>query len=163
MQVESLRLKRMFGYEETHNACKSNARTPSGSCQAVEIHRKRRHHPVPFPTQKAPHMPTIYEKRTYNVVVGQMAEVVRLYSTQGWPALEAGGFSSNLIGYFTSDTGELHQLVHLWRFDSDDARRAFWAKLFADENFMAFAKQLRPLLKSQSNQLLLSAPWGPKP
>ena len=108
-------------------------------------------------------MSTIYEKRTYNVVVGQMAEVVRLYSTEGWPALEAGGFSPNLIGYFTSDTGELHQLVHLWRFESDDARRAFWASLFADEAFMAFAKQLRPLLKSQSNQLLLSAPWGPKP
>ncbi len=108
-------------------------------------------------------MPTIYEKRTYAVVVGQMAEVVRLYSTLGWPALEAGGFSKNLIGYFTSDTGELHQLVHLWRFESDDARRAFWTRLFADVEFMAFAKQLRPLLKSQSNQLLLSAPWGPKP
>ncbi len=34
-------------------------------------------------------MPTIYEKRTYSVTVGQMAEVIRLYSTQGWPALEA--------------------------------------------------------------------------
>ena len=163
MRVGSSRLKRMFGYEATHNAFNSDARTPSGSWQAVVIQRKRRHHPVPHPTQKAPHMPTIYEKRTYNVVVGQMAEVVRLYSTQGWPALEAGGFSHNLIGYFTSDTGELHQLVHLWRFESDDARRAFWGKLFADEDFMAFAKQLRPLLKSQSNQLLLSAPWGPKP
>ncbi|MCJ7800433.1 MAG: NIPSNAP family protein [Polaromonas sp.] len=108
-------------------------------------------------------MPTLYEKRTYSVVVGQMAEVIRLYSTLGWPAMEAGGFSKNLIGYFTSDTGELHQLVHLWRFESDDARREFWKKLFADPDFMGFAKQLRPLLKSQSNQLLLAAPWGPQP
>jgi len=108
-------------------------------------------------------MPTIYEKRTYDVTVGQMQEVIRLYSTQGYPALEAGDFSKKLIGYFTSDTGELHQLVHLWRFDSDDDRRAHWKRLFADEAFMAFAKQLRPLLKSQSNQLLLAAPWGPHP
>jgi hypothetical protein len=108
-------------------------------------------------------MPTIYEQRTYSVVVGQMAEVVRLYSTLGWPALQAGGFSNNLVGYFLSDTGELHQLVHLWRFDSDEARREFWKNLFADADFMGFAKQLRPLLKSQSNQLLLSAPWGPQP
>lgn len=108
-------------------------------------------------------MPTIYEQRTYSVIVGQMTEVVRLYSTLGYPAMEAGGFSKNLIGYFTSDTGELHQLIHLWRFDSDDARRAFWRRLFADEDFMAFAKQLRPLLNSQSNQLLLGAPWGPHP
>lgn len=108
-------------------------------------------------------MPTIYEQRTYSVNVGQMAEVVRLYSTLGYPAMEAGGFSDNLIGYFTSDTGELHQLIHLWRFESDDARRAFWQRLLADADFVAFVKQLRPLLKSQSNQLLLGAPWGPHP
>ena len=100
-------------------------------------------------------MPTLYEQRRYSVIVGQMAEVTRLYSTLGWPALEAGGFSKNLIGYFISDTGELHQLVHLWRFDSDDARREFWKKLFADEDFMVFARQLRPLLRAQSNQLLV--------
>ena len=108
-------------------------------------------------------MPTIYEKRTYSVTVGQMAEVIRLYSTLGYPALEAGGFSKKLIGYFTSDTGELHQLIHLWRFDSDDDRRAFWKRLFEDQDFMAFAKQLRPLIKTQGNQLLLAAPWGPHP
>ncbi len=108
-------------------------------------------------------MPTIYEKRTYSVTVGQMTEVIRLYSTLGYPALEAGGFSKKLIGYFTSDTGELHQLIHLWRFDSDDDRRAFWKRLFEDQDFMAFAKQLRPLIKTQSNQLLLAAPWGPHP
>ena len=108
-------------------------------------------------------MPTIYEKRTYSVTVGQMTEVIRLYSSLGYPALEAGGFSKKLIGYFTSDTGELHQLMHLWRFDSDDDRRAFWKRLFEDQDFMAFAKQLRPLIKTQSNQLLLAAPWGPHP
>jgi hypothetical protein len=108
-------------------------------------------------------MPTIYEKRTYSITVGQMSEVIRLYSTLGWPALKAGGFDNKLIGYFTSDTGELHQLVHLWRFDGDDDRRDFWRRLFADQDFMAFAVQLRPLVKTQSNQLLLAAPWGPKP
>lgn len=108
-------------------------------------------------------MPTIYEKRTYAVILGKMPEVVRLYREQGWPALEAGGFAKNLVGYFTSDTGELHQLVHLWRFDSDDDRRAHWKRLFADEAFMAFAVQLRPLLRKQDVQLLLAAPWGPHP
>jgi hypothetical protein len=108
-------------------------------------------------------MPTIYEKRTYSVTVGQMSEVLRLYSTLGWPALEAGGFAKNLVGYFISDTGELHQLIHLWRFDSDDIRRDFWKRPFADKEFMSFAVQLRPLIKTQVNQLLLPAPWGPRP
>jgi hypothetical protein len=108
-------------------------------------------------------MPTIYEKRVYSVTVGQMAEVTRLYVSQGWPALEAGGFAKNLIGYFISDTGELHQLVHLWRFESDDDRRAFWKRLFENAEFMAFAKQLRPLVRTQNNQILLASPWGPHP
>ena len=108
-------------------------------------------------------MPIVYEKRTYSVTVGQMAEVIRLYSTLGWPALERGGFAGKLVGYFVSDTGELHQLVHLWRFESDDDRRAHWKRLFEDADFMAFAKQLRPLVKTQANQLLLAAPWGPHP
>ena len=108
-------------------------------------------------------MPVIYEKRTYSVTVGQMSEVIRLYSTLGWPALEAGGFSRNLVGYFISDTGELNQLVHLWRFESDDDRRSFWKRLLEHADFMAFAKQLRPLVKTQNNQLLVAAPWGPHP
>jgi hypothetical protein len=108
-------------------------------------------------------MPTIYEKRTYDVTVGQMPEVMRLYATQGWPALEAGGFSQHCIGYFVSDTGDLHQLVHLWRFESDEARRAHWARLGQDADFLAFVRQLRPLLQKQNVQLLLAAPWGSHP
>lgn len=108
-------------------------------------------------------MTVIYEKRTYSVRVGEMAEVKRLYSTEGWPAISAGGFDKNAIGYFTSDTGELHQLIHLWRFESDAERRAFWGRLFENETFIAFAKKIRPLINKQDVQLLVAAPWGPHP
>jgi len=106
---------------------------------------------------------TVYEKRTYSIRVGQMPEIIRLYSDEGWPVLESEGFGKNLVGYFVSDTGRLHQLVHIWRFDSDDDRRAFWKKLYASERFMAVAAKIRPLIDTQEIQLLVSAPWGPKP
>ena len=48
-------------------------------------------------------MTIIYEKRTYDVKVGEMQQVKQLYSTLGWPALSAGGFDNKLIGYFVSD------------------------------------------------------------
>jgi hypothetical protein len=108
-------------------------------------------------------MTVIYEKRTYDVKVGEMQQIKQLYSTEGWPALSAGSFDNKLIGYFVSDTGSLHQLIHLWRFDSDADRRDFWARLFADESFMAFAKKIRPLVHAQNVQLMLAAPWGPHP
>lgn len=103
----------------------------------------------------------IYELRTYDVVVGKMSEVVRLYKELGWPALAK--HPQKLVGYFTGDVGALNQLVHLWRFEDDADRRAFWAGVFADAEFMAFVGQLRPLLARQQNKLLLAAPWGPQP
>ena len=102
----------------------------------------------------------IYEMRTYQVVVGQMAAVVDLYKHQGWPALEK--HPQKLLGYFTGDIGAMNQLIHIWKFDDDADRRAFWAGVFGDPAFMAFAKQLRPMLHSQDNKLMLSAPWGPQ-
>ena len=105
----------------------------------------------------------IYEQRTYSIKVGQMSEVIRLYNEFGWPALEAGGFSKKLVGYFVSDTGRLHQLMHLWRFGSDEDRRDFWKVLFADDAFIDFAVQIRPLIDTQEIQLFSSAPWGPNP
>ncbi len=106
---------------------------------------------------------TIYEKRTYSITVGQMSEIIRLYTDEGWPVMQAAGFGRNLVGYFISDTGQLHQLVHIWRFDSDSDRREFWKRLYANKEFMAVAAQIRPLIQTQEVQLLVSAPWGPKP
>ncbi len=105
----------------------------------------------------------IYEKRVYDIKIGQMAEVIELYSTIGFPALEAGGFDEKLVGYFISDTGPLHQLIHIWRFDDDNDRRDFWKRLFDDEDFMVFAKRFRPNMAAQNVQLMNPAPWGPNP
>ena len=105
----------------------------------------------------------IYEQRTYQVTVGKMKDAVEAYSKKGWPALQKGGFDKKLVGYFISDTGPLHQIVHLWKFDDDADRRNHWNNLFANDDFMSFAGGLRPLLLSQQNQLLNAAPWGPHP
>lgn len=105
----------------------------------------------------------LYEKRTYSVRVGQMAEAIKVYTELGWPLFEAGGFSANLVGYFISDTGTLHQMMHLWRFSDDAARRDFWQRLYGHADFPAFAARIRPLIERQEVQLFTSAPWGPQP
>ncbi|NDG11849.1 MAG: hypothetical protein EB124_01715 [Betaproteobacteria bacterium] len=43
----------------------------------------------------------IYELRTYDVVVGKMAEVIALYQQEGWPAIQK--HPAKLVGYFTGD------------------------------------------------------------
>jgi len=103
----------------------------------------------------------IYELRTYDVVVGKMAEAISLYNTEGWTAIQR--HPQRLVGYFTGDVGAINQIIHLWKFEDDADRRAFWAGVFADEAFMDFARKLRPLLLSQNNKLMLASPWGPHP
>lgn len=105
----------------------------------------------------------LYELRTYTLYVGKMNEAVGYYKELAWPAFQKGKFDAKLCGYFISDVGTINQLVHLWKFDDDADRRAHWARLFADDDFMAFAAKFRPLVMTQEVKLLHAAPWGPHP
>ena len=103
----------------------------------------------------------IDELRTYSAIVGKMGELTTLYTHEGWPALSK--HPQKLVGYFTGDVGAINELIHLWKFDDDADRRAFWAGVFADPEFMAFAAKIRPLIREQNNKLMLASPWGPHP
>jgi hypothetical protein len=106
----------------------------------------------------------LYELRTYTLYVGKMAEAVKLYQEIGFPALQKGGQDKKLVGYFQSDTGTINQLLHLWKFDDDADRRAHWAAVYANKDFVeGFASKFRPLLMTQEVKLLHAAPWGPHP
>ena len=106
----------------------------------------------------------VYEMRTYNLQVGKMAEATKLYQERGFPALQKGGHDAKLVGYFQADTGMINQLVHIWKFDDDNDRRAHWAAVFANQDFVeGFASKFRPLVISQEVKLLTAAPWGPHP
>ena len=106
----------------------------------------------------------LYELRTYTLRVGAMAEAVKLYQEFGFPELQKGGHDKYLVGYFQADTGTINQVVHLWKFVDDYDRRAHWAALYANKDFVeGFALKYRPLVITQEVKLLEAAPWGPHP
>ena len=106
----------------------------------------------------------LYELRTYTLRVGTMAEAVKLYQELGFPALRNGGHDKHLVGYFQADTGTINQIIHLWKFEDDADRRAHWAAVFANKDFVeGFASKFRPLVMTQEVKLLQAAPWGPHP
>ncbi len=106
----------------------------------------------------------LYEMRTYTLRVGAMAEAVKLYSEIGFPALQKGCQDKKLVGYFQGDTDTINQLVHIWKFNDDADRRAHWASVFANKDFVeGFAAKFRPLVMTQEVKLLTPAPWGPHP
>ena len=78
----------------------------------------------------------LYELRTYTLRVGAMAEAVKLCQEIGFPALQKDSHDKKLIGYFHADTGTINQLLHLWKFDDDADRRAHWAAVYANKDFV---------------------------
>lgn len=107
----------------------------------------------------------LYEMRTYTLHPGKMAEATKYYQEVGWPVLQKGGFDKYLVGYFIADTGTLNQLVHIWKFEDDNDRRAFWTRLRANKDFTEgfFSSRFRPLLMTMEMKLLTPAAWGHNP
>jgi hypothetical protein len=105
----------------------------------------------------------LYELRTYTLQVGKMSELAKLYQEVGMPILTKRGYDKQLVGFFQADTGAINQIVFMLKFEDDADRRAFWAKVYADADFLDFASKGRSLLISQEVKLLLPAPWGPHP
>jgi len=103
----------------------------------------------------------IYELRTYTLYVATRAKALETYKTKVWPVVQK--YEANLVGYFIGDIGALNELIHIWKFEDDNDRRAFWGRLMADEEFLEVVAEMRPMIQKQESKLLLEAPWGPKP
>ena len=59
-----------------------------------------------------------------------------------------------LIGYFTTEVGELNAIVSLWQYDSFEERQRRRADLASQPGWQAYLKQVRPMISSMSNRLL---------
>jgi len=105
-------------------------------------------------------MSMIVEERIYTVMPGRTAEYLKLYESEGLP-VQLSVLGNNLVGYFTSEIGELNLLVHLWKYESladRDRRRAELAKNQAWQSFVARAV---PMLQKMENRILSPASFSP--
>ena len=101
----------------------------------------------------------IFELRTYTLHVGKLSKAIEVYKDLGWPALQK--YKKNIIRYYIGDVGALNQIIHVWQFEDDNARRELWKIIYNDKDFMKFATEFRPLVLTQENKLMTAAPWTP--
>ena len=101
----------------------------------------------------------IVEERIYTLEVGKAPEFLRLYEQEGL-AIQTP-ILGNLIGYFSSEIGELNLIVHLWGYESFEERTRRRAELMADPGWQAFVAKVRPLVLRQENRILIPAPFSP--
>ena len=101
----------------------------------------------------------IFELRTYTLHVGKLSKAIEVYKNLGWPALQK--YKKNIIRYYIGDVGALNQIIHIWQFEDDNARRELWKIIYKDKDFIKFATEFRPLVLTQENKLMTAAPWTP--
>jgi hypothetical protein len=101
----------------------------------------------------------IVEQRDYHVTTGKLAELVRLYETEGI-AIQAEVLGG-LIGAFTTDIGALSTYTHLWGYESFDERAERRAQLQAREDWKVFLAKIQPLIHTQQSRILLPTSFSP--
>ncbi|MCG6873546.1 MAG: NIPSNAP family protein [Betaproteobacteria bacterium] len=101
----------------------------------------------------------IVEERIYTLQPGKVPEMVRLYGEEGLPLQQR--HLGKFIGYFTTESGNLNQVVFMWGFDSLDDRAARRARMAQDPEWQRYLARVVPLLVSQENRILTPASFSP--
>ena len=99
----------------------------------------------------------IVEQRTYTLYPGKQAEFVKAYIEFGLKSQTA--ILGNMVGWYTTEVGELNQVIHMWGYVSFEDRLARRAKLMQDPEFQKYLAAVRPLMIKQENKILMPAPF----
>jgi hypothetical protein len=101
----------------------------------------------------------IVEQRTYTLRPGEVTNYLRLYEAEGLAVQTR--ILGRLVGYYTSETGDVNQLVHLWAYDDMADRQRRRAALFADPVWLAYVPKVMQLILTQESKILLPTRFSP--
>jgi hypothetical protein len=101
----------------------------------------------------------IVEMRRYVFRCGTVPGFLATYENNGMEIQKS--ILGNLLGYFTTESGTLNQVVHLWGYASLDDRLARRATLAANPAWQKFLLGILPDMVSQESQILLPTRFSP--
>lgn len=101
----------------------------------------------------------IVEERIYSLHIGAVPAYLKLYEAEGLDIQRP--ILGRMVGYFSSDIGAMHQIVHLWAYKDLAERSERRARLMADPRWQAYAIKTREFQISQENKILIPAPFSP--
>lgn len=101
----------------------------------------------------------IVEERNYAFLPVDLGRFLEIYEAEGVHI--ATRCLGNLLGYFRTEVGpDLNEVVHLWGFQDLNDRAVRRAALWADPDWVDFAKRC-PAPVRQRNRLLAPTAWSP--
>lgn len=101
----------------------------------------------------------IHELRTYTIQPSKFKDFVAHTAKVG---IKLRTKHSKLAGYWTTEIGELNQVVHLWEYENFDHRTRVRAALAKDKAWNTkYVSRSRPMLQHQESMVLVPADFWP--
>jgi hypothetical protein len=103
----------------------------------------------------------LYEIRTYTFKPLRVPEWLALYRSEGLPLQHE--FLGELIGFFTTEIGDISQVVHIWAYNSLDDRLERRDRMAADSRWQAFGSKVKALdiLVSMESRIMRPTDFSP--
>jgi len=101
----------------------------------------------------------IYELRTYQLVMGGLAEYLEIAKTTLLPVVAEHGIKP--VGFWYTEIGTLNEVVHLWAFADLNERQRCWSGWAKDPRRPEIVAKLRQVIVSQSNKILSPTEFSP--
>jgi len=93
----------------------------------------------------------IVDRRTYTFRPGTMSRWLRKYETEGLPIQKK--YLGRFLGLYTAETGNLHQVVFMWAYESMGDRERRRAEMEADPVWRKFIGEIWSLDAIQSQEI----------
>lgn len=101
----------------------------------------------------------ILEERCYTLHPASLRRFLSLYENEGLSMLLQ--HLGDLKGFFTTETGELNQVVHLWGFTDLVERERRRANLWSDPKWVSYADKVLPLIVRMETRFLRPTGFSP--
>ena len=97
------------------------------------------------------------EERVYTLQVGKAAEYFKNYEEFGMKVQLK--HLPNMVGYYTTEVGELNLVIHMWAYDDLNERERRRAAMQADPEWHAYLGKNRPFMLKQETRIMKCAPF----
>ncbi|MGB3500681.1 MAG: NIPSNAP family protein [Mesorhizobium sp.] len=96
----------------------------------------------------------VIDYRAYVFKPGTVRQFVDLFRERGLPIQDRILGPEVFAGLFTTEIGNVNQVIHLWRYRDAAERQERRAKLYLDDEFMDYVVEARTMIVDQDVRLL---------
>jgi len=101
----------------------------------------------------------IVDHRTYELQPGRLRDFLALYEKEGLPVQMK--HLGNLVGYYTTEVGNVNEIVHIWGYADLADRTKRRAAMAADPAWQAYLQKSREFMKTMNNKILVPTTFSP--